>query len=299
VLSGNDLDAFRAEFRILSDRYNLLALEEPWVTATVTVPCKEAMSGYYRALRDNGGERISRAVNLLRDACAFDSGQARWGFDASSYRTLVSAIEARDGIHVIGFVGFSWGSMRHSYLSGKDLEFAVLVRPFPVGLDADKIIDERLRVMREAGLGRADEYPAQVVQERFLPVETFDVASAMVDLGYVADGSFAEYRAQVMQQRKASTIGRLSDNFWLRYGRDSISIAYLAQLQEFCATVGQSRVPLAGVHSPREVLIAQFAPCVGGQTIRPVPGSARTMVLLCRLPTWSHRRVSPVWPMPP
>src|SRR5690625_3895200 len=90
------------------DDYNLLVLEEPWVTAEVEDGCEASVTEYYRATRNfSHSDNIAAAV--LTD-CDFDA--RRYGFEQAGYQRLVRAIMEEQDLDIEGFIGHSFGSMR-------------------------------------------------------------------------------------------------------------------------------------------------------------------------------------------
>jgi hypothetical protein len=261
VLSGViDLQSFRAAYPSLSTRFNLLVLEEPWVTEELTDDCEGALTGFYLALRTAPLTADRQGADLVR-RCEVNSGGRAWGFQSAAYAGLVRAVEQRDHLTVRGFVGHSWGAARLAYLDSAKLDFAALIRPFPLGADADHLVAARVRKLAEmAGDTRGDAHPTDA-RDRSLPVTRFDEMSAQVELAYVDDPFFAANAAGVLNGADRVLIGTLSDKLWGRYGRDSVSPALLAQLQEICPTTGPTSGSTGEITSVQDVLAAQFSPC--------------------------------------
>lgn len=147
VLSGAmGLKSFAANFSELSSRYNLLFIEEPWVTQAPLAGCEDTLVAHFDHLRDQvvsfGGDAPDVAEKCQ---LAWPPGQQPdqpvahrgWGFDPGHYSRFVTAISQLDRLDLKGFVGHSWGSMRLAYLlqgasgNGFSLDWSVLVRPFP------------------------------------------------------------------------------------------------------------------------------------------------------------------------
>lgn len=277
VLSGeNHLVAFRAAYKAIASRYNILAIEEPWVTQPVTEPCAARLSAYYTALHSSSVTAAESEGSRVPADCGVASGTGRWGYTPASYTSVVRAIEKHDQIRVRGFVGHSWGAVRMTYLD-RSLDFAALVRPFPVGVSADRLTDARSQLTATIPAAAAQAAPAQV-QGRSLPITVFDRLSAVVGLGYVDDAHLEESRAEVSAGHDTPLTGSLSDQLWKRYGVSSVSPALLAQLDEMCPVAGTLPGAPETISSAHDVLAAQLIPC------RSVPQravTARTAAKTC------------------
>ncbi|MFC4854445.1 hypothetical protein [Actinophytocola glycyrrhizae] len=260
VLSGEaGLSAFLSAFPSIGRRYNVIAIEEPWVTEPQSPECRQAQATYYAAVRAVSATLVDAATGMV-ERCGLADNSQRWGFDASTYHSLVKAISARHQLAVTGFIGHSWGSVRLSYLDAATLDWAILVRPFPTGTDRNSLIAARAEAM--AGLV-ADMQPidAAGVPGRSLPVTAFDHYSAVVDLGYLGSKSFDDTSQGVLDGTDLAQIGRLSDSLWKRFGRESLSPGALAQLQETCANIGGVPGVVDDIGSVADVLTAMQVPC--------------------------------------
>jgi hypothetical protein len=246
--------------------YNLLVIEEPWVTATVSESCRAAATAYYKDVRSDD-KNLVESARSLHDSCQL--GQGKWGFGARDYSQVVASIAGKEAIEPSGFVGFSFGIARYNYLAstsvGEKLSWAVLARPFPVGTDATSFVRQRASLIeKHFGKAPAAFQPASV-SSRSLPVTMFDELSAIVGLEYAPDEDRAAVSRAVMGVKDPEVIGQYSDNLWHRYGTDSISPAYLAQLDEVCAaTTASDKLPLAlAGHPYARVLAETMLPCAG------------------------------------
>jgi hypothetical protein len=259
--------------------YNLLVVEEPWVTTTVGESCQAATTAYYQKAR-SGAEDLTGSARSLHDRCQL--GQGKWGFSAGDYAQVVAAIAGKEAIELTGFVGFSFGIARYNYLAagtaGDKLSWAVLARPFPVGTDATAFARQRASLI-ERQFGKVPSgFQQASLSSRSLPVTMFDELSAIVGLGYAPESDRAAVTQAVTGPAKdPEVIGRYSDNLWHRYGTDSISPAYLAQLDEICgATTASDKLPLALSGHPYARIVAEtLLPCAGATsrplTLKPVP----------------------------
>jgi hypothetical protein len=253
------LGQLRTTYPALVD-HNLLVLEEPWVLNHTPTGCDEALSAAYLAVR---GGSAAAAGRTLRERCRLDEGGLAWGFDASTYRGLVAAIATREQLTVQGFVGHSWASVRLAYLGPGAVSWAVLSRPFPVGVAADNVIAARAALIEATFLGGAPYQADIAVGGRSLPVSAFDVASAKVALFFRGDEDIRRTVSQWREVVDPTLAGNLSDEFWMRYGQASVSPAMLAHVQETCRTVGPLGEPADAFDSSTVtgVLSAAFRLC--------------------------------------
>lgn len=275
ILSGEaNLTGFAADHSRLSGRYNLLLLEEPWVVTEMPShapaadsSCPQAMQVFYRAVREAAATLRSRGADLA-EAC--DLSHHRWGFDPEVYPTLVERVLDRHALDLRGFVGHSWGSVRLRYLAGFDFEFAALVRPFPVGVTPQLLVERRAEAITSAAPASLRPIKSTQLDSRSLPVSYVDQLSAAVALGYLDDEHFGEVAEAVFAGERPNEIGRLSDQLWGRYDVESLSQAKLAQWQEICRTVDgpMPELPDGPLTSVRDLLTAEFAPCVALSPVR-------------------------------
>lgn len=281
LLADTRLEQFRDAFPQLA-RYNLLAVEEPWVTASVPTACQETLTRFYQSLRSS--EAVRTHSEALNRACRI--GEGRWGFTRASYRSTIDAIAATEKLQIDGFVGHSWGGSRLTYLKDRSMKFAALVRPFPVGIGAEELVTARSR--KTAGAASKSELPETAVDGRSVPVSQFDLASAYIGLGYV-DDTVRPGVAKLIDGRDPTTVGKLSDGVWGRYGLDSVSLSLLAELDEVCGMTGELSGELPSTRSPTGVLAARFAPCQG----KPVTNEPLTGVAQMCLVTAAADSVAP------
>jgi len=266
VLSGLEgLGALAQALGPSGAKFNLLFIEEPWVTASMPRKCDDALSGYYRVVRSGASDVTSEARRLIDD-CGV--GQGRWGFSRASLVSSLEAIKSSEKITVRRFLGFSFGSVRWSYLHGPDWLSSILVRPFPLGVPGDRIIAARVTALEQDTVAPAAPRAAGVVVEgRSLPVTAFDLASARVQMSYLPPEQ-RDRVARLMSQGKGhKAAGQLSDRLWGRFGKERLAPSMLAYLDEVCQASSwpASRV---GV-SPGSVLAALTAPCRWVPGVRP------------------------------
>jgi hypothetical protein len=291
VLSGrNGLGSLQAAHPSLARRYNLLFVEEPWVTRTPPAGCWDALGAFYRSVRRAHGSAAARGAAVAR-RCSVGAEPRRWGFDPRSFGSVVAAVERREGIAVGGFVGLSFASVRWSYLAARSLDWSVLLRPFPLRATGRELVAARAEATAALADAVATGRPASGAaaptsggSARSLPVTGFDRLSALVGLAYLDRAELARLGPGVVSGRDRATIGALSDRLWLRYGDDQISPAYLAYLDEVCGATGSWPAPPSRVGTVGGVLGAAHLPCraVAG---RPLPRPATGRLCLVTSPT--------------
>ncbi|MBL7262159.1 hypothetical protein [Paractinoplanes lichenicola] len=263
VLAADYLSMFRATAPAIFERYNVIALDEPWSVKEISQPCQDSLSSFYEAVRQATLDEAAKRSAALRDECELQNeSRNSWGFDASSYAALLEAVEQKEDLSYVGFIGQSFGSTRLSYLSRsslrQDLRWAILSRPFPVGASAEELFQARGAAVRQS---LKDLRPDQGNPRRAAdtsPGATFDRLSAEIELGYLYGDSQDEAAADVFNG-VSETLTRLSGQLWQRYGEDEISPAYLAQLDELCNALGPSEVN--SIDAVEDVLSAQLMPC--------------------------------------
>jgi len=246
----------------LPSEYNLLVLEEPWVTKEISENCSNSMSGYYSALRE--AEGIEAAALSIQVECAL--GQGMYGFTPERYREAVSMISESRNLQIKGFLGHSFGSVRLSYLDSTvpniQPAWAIVTRPFPVGVEADELMQSRADVLRGVLPGEIASHEFAVeISSRSIPVTRFDQFSAFVGTGYVADAELDEVLSSISSVADPQLIGTLSDQLWMRYGVDALSPGVLAFWEETCDTMGQVTNPPEGISSVEDILFATASVC--------------------------------------
>lgn len=142
ILSGdvnlNDLTSSLS----LPEDYSVIFIEEPWVRKPTSDECKSGLSNFYMNSRDPGGPNKEEADNLV-EACEIRAGGGNWGFSSNTYSEVVAAIEESESVSVNGFLGYSFGSARLSYLENWEFDWVSLIRPFPVGASGTKLMESR------------------------------------------------------------------------------------------------------------------------------------------------------------
>ena len=230
ILSGShSLGAFGDDFAELGGRYNLLFLEEPWVTQEIPESCNAELSALLNTVRA-GRPASTNAANVaqfcqLAQRPGQQPGQPipsrDWGFDPAVYADLVAAIVQRHKLAFTGFIGHSWGAARLDYLMSdtaeappgwNSLAWSVLVRPYPLGVDISALIAERSRMLRHAFPYPLQAIPSTVIDSRSLPVTAFDQASAAVELGYSEDEYVKTHARRVFDGANIADIGILWTN---------------------------------------------------------------------------------------
>jgi hypothetical protein len=289
VLSGrNGLGGLQAAHPSLAKRYNLLFVEEPWVTRTPPAGCQDALGAFYRAVRGAPGTAAARGAAVAR-SCSVGAEPRRWGFDPASFGSVVAAIERREGIAVTGFVGLSFASVRWSYLAARSLGWSILIRPFPLRASGRELAAARAEATAALTDAVATGRPASAAAAgsgggpRSLRVTGFDRLSALVGLAYLDQAQLDRLGPGVVSGSDRATIGELSDRLWLRYGDDRISPAYLAYLDEVCGAAGSWPARLSQVRTVSDVLVAAHLPCQAVAT-HPLPQPATGRLCLVTSP---------------
>jgi hypothetical protein len=290
VLSGrNGLGSLQSAHPSLAKRYNLLFVEEPWVTRTPPAGCQDALGAFYRAVRGAQGTAAARGAAVAR-RCSVGAEPRRWGFDPATVGSVVAAIERREGIAVSGFVGLSFASVRWSYLAGRPLDWSVLLRPFPLRARGRELVAARAQATAALTGAVASGRPSPGAAApgsgrpiRSLPVTRFDRLSALIGLAYLDRAELDRLAPGVVNGSDRATIGELSDRLWLRYGDDQISPAYLAYLDEVCGTAGSWPAPRSRVWTVADVLAAAHLPCRAVAS-RPLPRPATGRLCLVTSP---------------
>ncbi|WP_027341618.1 hypothetical protein [Hamadaea tsunoensis] len=262
----------------LMRRFNVIIVEEPWVTTPVTDGCDQSLSAFYHDIRN--GDRS--AAGPVRSSCGLGAASSPWGFSPSTYSDVIRAIAGRHQLSLKGFVGHSFGSVRLSY--GKDLGFAwaVLGRPFPYTAGLTELIREQSTVLTrlQRKLERTEPGPLPPAgDERSIPTTEFDRLSAIVELGYLDDTMAARLGKRVIDGSDTESIGLMSDTLWSRYGTESMSTRTLAFWDEVCATTGPAKPP-ADASPLRTLLTNRYATCTSPATYRPtLPAGLRLCVV--------------------
>ncbi|MFG1823649.1 hypothetical protein ACGFIJ_14275 [Microbispora bryophytorum] len=268
VLSGQfQLSRFPEMHKTISDRYNFLFIEEPWVTTELSDECRTSLRSFYRSVRSGDRSAPGRAEDM-RVRCISGSDRtgrrAAWGFDKQSYSSLVREIEKRERIQIRGFIGASFGSVRLTYLDTADLKWAVLVRPFPVGVSGRDLLSARARAVsrfwHDVTQAASAERAGSRRDARSVPISTFDMLSAAVEFGYLDKESVSKVKREV-RAGDLGPLGDLSDLLWMRYGEYDLSPAFLAYSQEVCANVSGWPSWSGRMATPSDILVAAHLPC--------------------------------------
>jgi hypothetical protein len=269
VLANDYLSTFATYVPEIFERYNVLAIDEPWSTSKLAPECRKTLSEFWDAIHLSPTGPAIPAAAAVRKNCRLEEG--RWGFTPTSYQQVVEAIGAKEELSYHGFIGQSFGSVRLSYLQDSpvraSLDWAVLGRPFPVGVQGPALISHRAAAVSAMVKKQSTAKPnVQPPLRDTGGVSRFDALSASVEIGYLP----ADQQTQAVADLNAGNrdvIARLSDQFWQRYGDDDISPAYLAQLDELCGAVAAE--PANSYSGPADVLAAQLLPCRSAATAGP------------------------------
>ena len=236
VLSGNDLEILTNEYLDeFANHYDLIVVEEPWVTSDINDGCATALTQFYMSFRPDASEfrqrisnvRLLEAAEIVK-ACKLNSRV--WGLDQESYVRILDAIEAKHDSNVVGFIGSSFGSVRWAYAGPERFDFTILIRPFPIGVGIDRLLQVRSDVILEHTEEVLQEMtPVDPPEGRSLSIDIADIVAARI----VAAGNGTSISSAV-------EVGKLSDGMWQRYNHNSISPALLAYWQEVCSHIGSS-----------------------------------------------------------
>jgi hypothetical protein len=280
VLSGQGGPTnFRQTFPEIARLNNLLFVEEPWVTRQPDEQCVKALSEHYRSARSLAGSNTA-AARQVRERCEVGAQPMRWGFDPGLYPRVVSSIAKSESLELDGFIGHSFGSARLAYLSSAGLKWAVLTRPFPVGATGQEIVSGRAKLAGDLAAKmklpitgpstkeakEAKEAKDATVPGRSLKVTQFDRLSAQLEVPYLSSEDLRNLPGILRGAAGPGAVAELSDTVWRRYGSYELSPAYLAYLDETCATGGEWPQD-AGKDGPASlvgVLLSAHLPCGGG-----------------------------------
>ncbi|TMQ90716.1 hypothetical protein ETD83_34180 [Actinomadura soli] len=255
LAQGDNAARFRTAHPGLGDRFNLLFLEEPWVINSVGDSCDAALRTYYRTVRNRPERGASAGTRLVHD-CDLGQAHGHWGFSPNFYPVFLTEIERRESLRVNAFAGFSFGSVRLSYLSGRSFDWVVLARPFPVGVTGTALVEARSRLLNRLSI---DVLPGRkaVGLSRGTASSRFDSYSALIELGYLDDDRLTDVAARF----GGEVTHNLSHQLWQRYGQDSVSPGILAIFDETCQVLGPWPRPLKRMTSVADALAAWHLPC--------------------------------------
>ncbi|GHC71642.1 hypothetical protein GCM10007079_04200 [Nocardiopsis terrae] len=264
ILSGdvnlNDLTSSLS----LPEDYSVIFIEEPWVRKPTSDECKSGLSNFYMNSRDPGGPNKEEADNLV-EACEIRAGGGNWGFSSNTYSEVVAAIEESESVSVNGFLGYSFGSARLSYLENWEFDWVSLIRPFPVGASGTKLMESRSNqvgnIYEKIKHNSEEEIISKDAPSRSIEVDEFDYLSAEIAVGYLDSEDISSYSGQLNSRSNDYLAGQLSDSFWMRYGEMSISPGYLAYLSEVCAVSDGWEPTSYSEHSHMSILEGMHLPC--------------------------------------
>jgi len=221
----------------LDKKYDVLVLDEPWVTADESSECRTSLETWYQAIRTSWQPKQTRMPTSIQDAsraipaaCTLWNG--RWGWTPSTYTSAVDAILAKTERKLAAFVGFSFGSTRLAYLTnaGINVPTVDLISPFPTGTSAVALIRAR-----QAVLNTAPKFSKALIGKqpatRSVPIAASDLAAAQVEAQYVPP---AAQTTLYKHAADATLVGHLSDMLFSRYGEDDIAPSMLAFWDETC-----------------------------------------------------------------
>lgn len=235
-----------------------------------------------RAVTRNHQNTMSAAIRL-RTAC--NLGDGKLGFTQKSYIATVQRIESRERVSVKAFMGWSFASVRWSYLSNLHLDWSILLRPHPLTATGQQIVQARASIAEnqinsKAGHSTVPMKDAEL-DTRSVPVTRFDQLSAIVHSAYLDNDAFTHKMMRgIVLGSSPQEIGIYSDAVWGRYDVDSISPSYLAQLDEGCKANGDWPEASPQLKSTRDLLDDFWAPCHGMAAAKPGVGPGGP---LCRV----------------
>jgi hypothetical protein len=185
--------------------------------------------------------------------CGIGRADSRWGWTPTAYAAVIDAVSRAEDLAIRAFVGASFAGQRLLYLSSTSIDWAVLVNPAPLAIDAGLFLRERrdAAYLRLAG-SCADCEPGEVtdrvtavaatlddapltVPSRSLPVTGMDVGAAVMALGYQPEDIAASAWNAIETLTRVDLIGNLADTTWSRFGVEDVSPSWLAYLTEVCA----------------------------------------------------------------
>lgn len=202
----------------------MLVLEEPWVTRDVPAGCDHALTAFYQELRTAPGH--ASAATIIRE-CQLDSSQALWGFERDEFESVLASIERQENLDIVAFAGASFGAVRWAYTDVERYEWTVLVRPFPIGVSGQVLIETRASLIDEYYPYNFPELMAVggPLGARSVPLREFDAVSGRIFAGVLG-----------RSPASSAEVGEFSDRFWQRYSDWKISSALLAYWDEVCTS---------------------------------------------------------------
>jgi hypothetical protein len=257
ILSGDFLlSSFAKDNGIPAGDYNLLFIEEPWVTQPFPTHCRLALENFYESARNLSTQHSGNAITVS-NSCELQNGN--WGHHPEIYQSAVQKISTAEDLDIVGFLGHSFGSVRWSYLKDVHFEWAILVNPFPLNTDLKEIIDHR-------GDGTAHllgKDSNQAFSERAHP-EPFDTFSASLQLGYLEESRRSALESSLWEG-DAEAISQASNDTWSSYSDSNIYPSYLALLEETCKFNFNSLPSVESIKDSKDILYLLHSPCTENQ----------------------------------
>ncbi|GIE33972.1 hypothetical protein Ait01nite_070170 [Actinoplanes italicus] len=279
--------SFRAELGATTAGKNLLLIEEPWVTGTFDPSCTASSGEFYAAARSDWRALGSAAAPRMQ--CPW--GQGTYGWTRDTYREVLSAIMAKEGLKTLDMAAISFGAVRYSYIDDM-VGNVTLVRPAAApGTSNATILQARTEQLWKALAGRCSGCTTTDVRRnvdlvlrryagtstelagRSVPVTDFDVASAFVAaaISTAAEPSLHWRAGSGDVDQKAAA--QLSDALWMRIGEQDVSPALVAYADEYCqayagAVVPDGTDPISGILTAPSLCSGRTAS--GHRPVRPV-----------------------------
>ncbi|MEV6041545.1 hypothetical protein AB0L65_61315 [Nonomuraea sp. NPDC052116] len=239
--------------------YNLLFLEEPWVLKASPSNCSRALSELVRRIRTRDESSPTNDSTDVATKCFPEDSRRSWGFTSDSYNKVLQQVAAQESLRYSGFIGHSFGAVRLGYLRHISLDWSILTRPFPVGVDGRQIVNARARAiegMQRRVTGHQGMPRALILAEA---ERRFDYLSALVEVGYTQTPAFTRRLARLDSDAQAAQ--RLAQQYWGIYGAGAVSPAYLAYLEEVCSAGKGWPYSYGRYNSVTSVLEAKHASC--------------------------------------
>jgi hypothetical protein len=245
--------AYPTDVAALLPSRNVLVIDEPWTTADEHPGCDLALTRWYRDLRSlwpvDSATGADADLARINTACGVFEPD-RWALSPATYREVVRRIAAVERLDLDTYVGFSFGSVRRQAVADL-VEKTILVSPFAPGADATRYLRLRATVARPRA-------PRSLVGlrpgNRSLDLTALDLAAAADETTYLSP---ARRRTIFHSPYVTTLVGRLADQFFGRYGDDSISHSILGYWAGTCPALEdwEKVPPPAFTTDPRNLVL--------------------------------------------